>query len=526
MTVRRSGRLGAHGAVSTLGNTIFKKILPNSDKPRVYGRRLALKTNNQRFGDRCQHEDAIMENSADTKATWLDGNKIERVLESCSREDAARVRDVLAKAGELKGLSLSDVAVLMGVSSPELTAELYHTAKAAKEEIYGNRIVLFAPLYISNLCYNECLYCAFRKSNTQVTRRALSRDEIIEETKIILRQGHKRVLMVAGEAYPGGGIDYVLDSIDAIYEAREGGSNIRRVNVNLAPLSVEDFRRLQERHIGTFQLFQETYHRPTYEKVHLSGPKRDLDWRASSFDRAMLAGIDDVGMGLLYGLYDWRYETLALMMHIAHLEERFGVGCHTISVPRIEPAIGSDLASRPPYAVSDENFLKLVAILRLAVPYTGLIMSTRENAAIRAFTLELGVSQISAGSRTNPGGYKEDSRFEAAQFQLGDHRSLAEVVKDLGDHGFIPSFCTGCYRLGRTGKDFMDLAKPGLIKAKCAPNALSTFEEYLLDYADENARLAGEGAIAASLDGMEARTRRVSESLLSKVRAGQRDVYC
>ncbi len=466
-------------------------------------------------------------NIADTRATWLDDATIERVLaSSCSREDPARAREVLAKARELKGLSLTDVAVLMGLSSPELTTELYHTAKAVKEEIYGNRIVLFAPLYISNLCSNECLYCAFRKSNTEVTRRALSRDEILEETRIILRQGHKRVLMVAGEAYPGSGIDYVLDAIDAIYEAREGGGNIRRVNVNLAPLSVEDFRRLKERHIGTFQLFQETYHRPTYESVHLAGPKRDLDWRASSFDRAMLAGIDDVGMGLLYGLYDWRYETLALMMHIAHLEERFGVGCHTISVPRIEPAVGSDLASRPPHAVSDQDFLKLVAILRLTVPYTGLIMSTRENAAIRGLTLELGVSQISAGSRTNPGGYKEDSQFEAAQFQLGDHRSLAEVVKDLGDHGFIPSFCTGCYRLGRTGKDFMDLAKPGLIKAKCAPNALSTFEEYLLDYAGEEERLAGECAIAASLDGMEERTRRVSEKLLSKVRSGQRDVYC
>ena len=265
-----------------------------------------------------------------------------------------------------------------------------------------------------------------------------------------------------------------------------------------------------------------TQHRNTCS-IPYGGRYRIIDFMLSNL---VNAGIDDVGMGLLYGLYNWRYETLALMMHIAHLEERFGVGCHTISVPRIEPAVGSHLASRPPHAVSDEDFLKLVAILRLAVPYTGLIMSTRENAAIRGLTLELGVSQISAGSRTNPGGYKEDSQFEAAQFQLGDHRSLAEVVKDLGDHGFIPSFCTGCYRLGRTGKDFMDLAKPGLIKAKCAPNALSTFEEYLLDYAGEEERLAGECAIAASLDGMEERTRRVSEKLLSKVRSGQRDVYC
>lgn len=468
-----------------------------------------------------------METLADTKAVWLDDAKITQIASSCNNEDSVRVREVLAKAREMKGLSLEEAAVLMGITTPELTAELYQTAKNLKEEIYGNRIVLFAPLYISNLCSNECLYCAFRKSNKEVVRRSLNHEEIIEETKVLLRQGHKRVLMVAGEAYPGSGIDYVLDSIDAIYEARdENGSNIRRINVNLAPLSTEDFRRLKERNIGTFQLFQETYHRPTYKKMHLSGPKSDLDWRASSFDRAMLAGIDDVGMGLLYGLYDWKYETLALMMHIAHLEERFGVGCHTVSVPRIEPAVGSELASRPPYAVSDEDFLKLVAILRLTVPYTGIIMSTRENQAIRNRTLELGISQISAGSRTNPGGYQDKSQFDAAQFQLGDHRSLAEVIKDLGEHGFIPSFCTGCYRLGRTGKDFMDLAKPGLIKAKCAPNALSTFEEYLLDYATKEHRQAGELAIDASLAGMDEKIRRVSERLLTKVRSGKRDVYC
>lgn len=317
-----------------------------------------------------------MEHAADTKAVWLHESALEGLLEKHQAEDRQHVRDVLDKARSLSGLSLEDVAVLMAVHSQDLLDELFHTAKSVKEEIYGNRIVLFAPLYISNLCSNECLYCAFRRSNKEVIRRALNPDEIRQETKILLRQGHKRVLMVAGEAYPGSGIDYVLESIDAIYGAEENGSRIRRVNVNLAPLSVEDFRRLKERNIGTFQLFQETYHRPTYGRVHLAGPKKDLDWRASSFDRAMQAGIDDVGMGLLYGLYDWRFETLALMAHIAHLEERFGVGCHTISVPRIEPAIGSDLASRPPYALDDQAFLKLVAILRLAVPYTGIIMST------------------------------------------------------------------------------------------------------------------------------------------------------
>ncbi len=467
-----------------------------------------------------------MMHEADSKAIWLDEAHIETALTSAGQEDAGRIREVLARARDLQGLRLEDVAALMAVRAPELVQELHATARQVKEEIYGNRIVLFAPLYISNLCANECLYCAFRKTNTEVNRRALSMDGVAEETRIILRQGHKRVLMVAGESYPGNGIDYVLDAIDAIYAAREGEASIRRVNVNLAPLTVQDFARLKERNIGTFQLFQESYHRPTYAAVHRAGPKRDFDWRASAFDRAMLAGIDDVGMGLLYGLYDWRFETLALLQHIAHLEARFGVGCHTISVPRMEPAIGSELATRPPHAVSDADFLNLVAILRLAVPYTGIIMSTREEPAIRRQTLELGVSQISAGSRTNPGGYSEDERFESAQFQLGDHRSLAEVVRDLGQHGFIPSFCTGCYRLGRTGKDFMDLAKPGLIKAKCGPNAISTFAEYLQDYADAADREAGEAAIAATLAGMEAGPRRVAERLLDKVRQRQHDVFC
>lgn len=462
---------------------------------------------------------------ADTRAVWLDGAAIEARCERHGREDRGRVREALARGREMRGLDPEDVAALLAIESEDLREELFAAAKEVKDGIYGRRVVLFAPLYFSNLCSNECLYCAFRKSNREVTRRALSMDEVAAETRALLAQGHKRLLLVAGEAYPGSGIDYVLDAIDTVYSVREGGASIRRVNVNLAPLSVEDFARLKEHSIGTFQLFQETYHRPTYAVMHTAGPKKDFDWRASSFDRAMLGGIDDVGMGLLYGLYDWKFETLALMDHIAHLEERFGVGCHTISVPRIEPAVGSDVASAPPHAVTDEQFLVLVATLRLAVPYTGIILSTRENAATRSKALELGVSQISAGSRTNPGGYTDDERFEAAQFQLGDHRSLAEVVEDLGRRGYIPSFCTGCYRTGRTGKDFMDLARPGLIRKMCGPNALSTFEEYLLDYATPEARSAGEEAIRGELDRMDDAVRAASLRLLEKVREGARDVY-
>jgi len=462
----------------------------------------------------------------DRDVSWLDDAAITRTLERYAKENVGKIGEALAKARELQGLDHDDVAALMHVESPELLDELFSTARWVKKEIYGNRLVLFTPLYISSLCANECLYCAFRATNKKLSRRALSMEEIVAETRILVRQGHKRVLLVAGEAYPDQGFDYVLRAIDAVYSVHEINGEIRRLNVNVAPLSVADFIRLKERGIGTYQLFQETYHRPTYARVHVGGVKRDFDWRASAMDRAMRAGIDDVGLGVLYGLADWRFDTLALMSHIRHLEERFGVGCHTISVPRIEPAVGSEMASCPPSPMSDTDFLKLVAILRLAVPYTGIIMSTRESADVRRSTFALGVSQISAGSRTNPGGYAESESFEASQFQLGDHRSLSEVVADIGSLGYIPSFCTACYRLGRTGQDFMDLARPGLIKEKCAPNALSTFLEYLLDYGTPGEREVGEHVIAAELSGMDARTRRVAESMLGKVQEGRRDVFC
>lgn len=461
-----------------------------------------------------------------THARWIDEEEIGRAMKVGDAASPGEVREILAKAGEMKGLNLHDVAVLASVDDEELLSELFTTAKAVKEEIYGRRIVIFAPLYISNLCKNECLYCAFRRSNKELKRKVLTQDEIAEEVRCLIRQGHKRLLLVAGESYPSEGFDYVLKSIATCYAVKEGPGEIRRINVNVAPLTLEQFQALKETGIGTYQLFQETYHRETYAKMHVGGPKSDYDWRCTALDRAMQAGIDDVGVGVLFGLYDWRFEVMALMQHIAHLEQYFGVGCHTISVPRIEPASGSDLASAPPFQVSDDDFRKIVAILRLAVPYTGMIMSTRENAQMRRETLELGVSQISAGSRTNPGGYHEKEEFEAGQFQLGDHRSLSEVVKDISELGYIPSFCTGCYRLGRTGQDFMDMAKPGLIKAKCGPNALSTFKEYLIDYAPEDVARAGDAAIEGELIKMDEKTRRVSQRMIEKVRSGKRDVFC
>ena len=457
---------------------------------------------------------------------FINDDVIAKALESGRRADAAHIRETLAKAREMKGLSLDEVAVLMPVSDPDLLNDLFATARAVKEEIYGRRLVLFAPLYISNLCSNECLYCAFRARNTEVKRRALTQEEIAQEVKILVEQGHKRVLLVAGESYPREGFSYVLKSVETVYATRSGNGEIRRVNVNVAPLTLEEFAQLKAAQIGTYQIFQETYHRETYSSVHLGGKKRNYDWRVTAIDRAMSAGIDDCGIGVLFGLYDWRYEILAMMQHIRHLEQRYGVGPHTISVPRLEPATGAPLASQPPHAVSDVDFRKIVAILRLAVPYTGIIMSTREAPNIRRESFALGVSQISAGSRTNPGGYAEDEQFDASQFSLGDHRSLDEVIRDVAELGYIPSFCTGCYRLGRTGQDFMDLARPGDIKNHCDPNGLSTFLEYLLDYGAPDTLEIGERLIARTLAEMTDRQRTTSERLIAQVRQGQHDVFC
>jgi len=455
----------------------------------------------------------------------FDHDGIQRRLAAPADSSPVRVREVLAKALELKGLDADDVVSLLGVRDPELLSECFETARRVKAEIYGNRIVYFAPLYISNLCSNECLYCAFRASNLSIRRKALSQEEVRSETEALIAQGHKRVLLVAGEAYPAQGLRYVYDSMETIYSVRTPRGNIRRVNVNIAPLSLDEFRELKKRPIGTYQSFQETYHEETYRSLHPRGPKADYAWRLGTFDRALDAGIADVGVGVLFGLYDWRYEVLALLGHIRHLEARFGLGPHTISVPRLEPADGSELSRRPPHEVPDEDFKRIIAVLRMAVPYTGMILSTREGVAMRRAALELGISQISAGSRTDPGGYGGEGT--AGQFELGDTRSLGEVVKDVLRMGHIPSFCTGCYRRGRVGKDFMDLAKPGLIKRHCLPNALLTFAEYLCDFADPELSRNGfgviDGMMAADIpdDPLRVRVR----GLLDRVKAGERDLF-
>jgi 2-iminoacetate synthase len=459
------------------------------------------------------------------KCTFINDAEITGVLSCGSTRDASRVREVLAKARELHGLDMKDVAALMPASDPELLGEIFASARTVKESIYGKRLVIFAPLYISNLCSNECLYCAFRAKNPLIKRRALTQDEIAREIKTLVEQGHKRVLLVAGESYPQEGFSYILKSIETIYKTKSGKGEVRRVNANIAPLTLDEFRELKAAHIGTYQLFQETYHRDTYSRVHVAGRKKDYDWRVTAMDRAMQAGIDDVGIGILFGLSDWRYEILAMLQHIRHLEERFGIGPHTISVPRLEPATGSEISLNPPFPVSDVDFRKIVAILRMAVPYTGIIMSTRETPTLRRESFALGVSQISAGSRTNPGGYTTDKDADSGQFSLGDHRSLDDVIRDVAMLGYIPSFCTACYRLGRTGQDFMDMAKPGEIKYHCDPNALSTFTEYLIDYASAETRAAGDRLVADVLGSMDEKQRRISSGLVDKVKAGNRDVY-
>ena len=460
-------------------------------------------------------------------ADFINEQQIHEILDRHQSANSAQIREVLSKALLMKGLNLDDVAVLTGISDPEMLNELFNTANQVKETIYGKRLVLFAPLYISNLCANECLYCAFRATNKEIVRSALSQEQIAREVKVLINQGHKRILMVAGESYPNQGFQYVLDSIKTIYSVKTQHGEIRRVNVNVAPLQVEEFKKLKLAGIGTYQIFQETYHRETYSKVHVGGKKRDYNWRVWSLHRAMEAGIDDVGIGVLFGLYDYRFEILALMQHIFELENKFGVGPHTISVPRLEPATNSSLASNPPYPVSDVDFRKIVAILRLAVPYTGIIMSTRETAKMRSETFALGVSQISAGSRTNPGGYEEENEDDpSGQFSLGDHRPLDEVICDVASMGYIPSFCTACYRLGRTGQDFMDLAKPGDIKLHCAPNALSSFKEYLQNYASAETKVIGEQLIQKSIAEMSGIARQRAEKLVKRVEAGRDDVYC
>ena len=453
----------------------------------------------------------------------IDEARINDLIECAGKTSEAGIDRILAKSRSLKRLTLEEAAVLLATEDRALSARIFEAARFVKEAVYGRRVVLFAPLYISNHCVNKCLYCGFRSDNKATRRRKLGIEQIRQQARWLLARGHKRILMVAGEE--GGSADYYVEAMNAIYEERVGAHRVRRINVNCAPLEISEFRKLKAAGIGTYQVFQETYHEATYRAVHPAGPKSDPDGRIDAIDRACEAGIDDMGMGVLYGLYDYRFETLALLSHVECLEKRHGFGPHTISVQRIEHAAGTEF--RVPHPVSDFDFKKIVATLRLSVPYTGMILSTRETPALRDELCNLGISQISAESRTSPGGYSSDDNNADSdvQFCVGDQRSLDEMVGILIGKGYIPSFCAACYRRERTGRAFMNLAKPGLIKHKCSFNALVTLKEYLDDFASAGVKEAGYGLIGKARESLNAEAQFELSALFREIDEGARDRY-
>ena len=441
------------------------------------------------------------------------------------KTDAVLIDRVLEKARQRKGLSHREASVLLACELEEKNQEIYALAEQIKKDFYGNRIVMFAPLYLSNYCVNGCVYCPYHKKNTHIPRKKLTQEEIRAEVIALQDMGHKRLALEAGEDPANNPLDYILESIRTIYSIKHKNGAIRRVNVNIAATTVENYRKLKDAGIGTYILFQETYHKEIYEKLHPTGPKSNYAYHTEAHDRAMEGGIDDVGLGVLFGLELYRYEFAGLLMHAEHLEAAFGVGPHTISVPRICPADDIDPGAFD-NGISDDTFAKIVACIRVAVPYTGMIVSTRESPAVRKRLLHLGVSQISGGSRTSVGGYTEDEPDEesTAQFDLSDHRTLDEVVRWLMEMGYIPSFCTACYREGRTGDRFMSLCKSGQINNCCLPNALMTLKEYLMDYASLDTKAIGEALIASQLgDIPRERTREIVMERLERIAAGERD---
>ncbi len=441
------------------------------------------------------------------------------------KRDKAYVRGLLRRAGDCKGLDHREALTLLECQDPELMEEMFRLAKEIKQKFYGNRIVMFAPLYLSNYCINGCTYCPYHWKNKHITRKKLSQEEIRREVIALQDMGHKRLALETGEDPVRNPLEYVLESIETIYGIRHKNGSIRRVNVNIAAAEEGDYRKLKEAGIGTYILFQETYHRENYGKLHPTGPKHDYAYHTEAMDRAMKGGIDDVGIGVLFGLNSYRYDFAGLLMHAEHLEAAFGVGPHTISVPRIRNADDIDASSFQD-GVPDELFARIVAVLRIAVPYTGMIISTRESKDTREKVLGLGVSQISGGSRTSVGGYagEEPEEETSAQFDVSDTRTLDQVVNWLLDLGYIPSFCTACYREGRTGDRFMKLVKSGQIANCCQPNALMTLKEYLMDYASEDTRRKGEALIARELQGVESeKIRAIAARNLEEIAHGKRD---
>ncbi len=440
--------------------------------------------------------------------------------------DKELVREIIEKSKSAEGLTPEETAVLLNLEDKELIEEMFKAARQVKEKLYGKRLVVFAPLYVSNYCVNNCTYCGYKHCNDELKRKKLNKEQLIEEVKVLESLGHKRIALEAGEDPVNAPLDYILDCIKSIYSIKFDNGSIRRINVNIAATSVEDYKRLKDAEIGTYILFQETYHKPTYERLHVSGPKHNYNYHTTAMHRAREAGIDDIGMGVLYGLYDYKYETLAMLMHAMDLEETTGVGPHTLSVPRIRPAENVSLENYP-YLVDDEDFKKIVAILRLAVPYAGLILSTREEPGLRDEIIALGVSQVSTGSCTGVGGYSESyvDPEEKPQFEVGDHRSPVEMIESLMEAGYIPSYCTACYREGRTGERFMDIVKSGELYKICEANALITLKEFIDDYGTDRTREIGDKLIKKSIDEIDNESFRKSvEEKINKISNGTRDL--
>ncbi|NLW87275.1 MAG: [FeFe] hydrogenase H-cluster radical SAM maturase HydG [Planctomycetes bacterium] len=465
----------------------------------------------------------LSENAVD----FIDEDLINGILANATGQ-AGPVRDALAKSLSKQALNLDETAQLLNAEDPALLEEIFDAARKLKREVYGNRIVLFAPLYVGSYCINDCRYCGFKRSNPDAVRRTLTQEEIRAQVTAMEDAGHKRLILVFGE-HPWYGPEFIAQTAKTVYGVRSGHGEIRRANINAAPLDHEGYKIVKDAGIGTYQVFQETYHHKTYAAMHPPMThKSDYMWRLDALSRAMEAGQDDVGIGALFGISPWKFEAMGLVAHSLHLQDRYGCGPHTISFPRLKPASGVTINSR--FALSDQGFKHLVAVLRLAVPYTGMICTARESAQVRREVMAFGVSQIDAGTRIEIGGYTEsgDSQcMEKEQFTIGDVRSLDDVMGELLRDGYIPSFCTACYRLGRTGEHFMEFAIPGFIKRYCTPNALTTLMEYLVDYSSPATRTAGEMAINAELAKMPEDDKKVQlVDRLNRIRAkGDRDLY-
>lgn len=458
---------------------------------------------------------------------FIDEPFIQETLLKNRQPDKHRIREIMAKSLELQRLDFDDTASLLNCTDEELWQEMYATGLKIKHKVYGRRIVFFAPLYVSNNCVNSCVYCGYRHENKETIRHQLTMPELEAEIKALVAKGHKRLIMVYGE-HPSSDVHYIAETLKVAYATKLGNGEIRRVNVNAAPMSIEDLKILRDVGIGTFQVFQETYHHATYKKMHPRGLKSNMAWRLYASHRAMDAGVDDVGIGALFGLADWKFEVMGLLAHTIDLEEKFGgVGPHTISFPRMQPAVNTPFAKKSPNIVDNDTFKKLVTVIRLSVPYTGMILTARETAEVRNDVINVGCTQIDADSNIGIGAYSKDKEeANSQQFMLGDKRSLDEAVRDMAKMGYITSFCTADYRCGRTGGCFMGIAKKGKIHSLCQPNAILTFKEYLLDYASEETRAEASYLIDKEFEALpNDNIKQTVKAMLNRIEAGERDLF-